>query len=176
MIDVRPIPGFPGYVAHEDGYIISYWRREPLRGRRGSRGVIGEIGIPIRAFDRKLADGSLSGYLSVCVRHSDGRRRNRYLHELILLAFVGPRPTEQHEALHGDANGYNNHRLNLRWGTVQENADDRERHGHVHRGDAWYRSRGLPPPWLVQEDSAADVPASSTETRGAFDDLLEPTG
>jgi hypothetical protein len=75
-----------------------------------------------------------------------------------MLAFVGPRPAPDIEVLHGDGNGSNNRLSNLRYGTVQENAEDRELHGTVCRGDAWYRARGLPPPEMV----------------GAFDDLLSP--
>lgn len=126
----------------------------------------------LRQFDRKLANGKLSGYLSVCLTHDDGVRKNRYVHELVLCTFVGPRPSSKHEALHGDGCRANNWLYNLRWGTVQENADDRERHGGVHRGDAWYRVRGLPPPWVVAESERDENITQPREPAHAFEDLL----
>lgn len=171
MVDARPIPGFPGYAATSDGIILSYWRLT-YRGRHGSVSSIGEIGLPIQDFDRKLIGGKLSGYRSVAIKHADGRRRNRYVHELVLFAFAGPRPSPEHEALHGNADRADNRKDNLKWGTVQENADDRERHGHVLRGDDWYRARGLPPP-SMRNGSSSWEPPPIDESRGPFDDLLD---
>ncbi len=166
---LAPIPGYSGYVATSEGYIVSFWHRVSGGHKRGSTCAIGDDGVPLRDFDRGHRNGGPSGYRTVCVKQDDGRMRNRYVHELVLLAFVGPRPSADHEALHGDANRANNRIDNLRWGTVQENADDRERHGHVPRGDDWYRARGLPPPSVRNEPVDWQPPE---EIGGPFDDLL----
>jgi hypothetical protein len=140
------------------------------------RSIVGDDGRIMPTFDRLDRKGKPTGYRSVCLSRA-GKRRNFYVHELVLLVFVGPRPSEKHEALHGNATRDDNRLENLRWGTTKENADDREKHGHVHRGDAWYRARGLPPPNLEPEITAA--PSSRVVERGvdgdehAFSDLLD---
>lgn len=58
------------------------------------------------------------------------------VHSLVLHAFIGPRPTPQHDSCHTDGNARNNHLSNLRWDTRQANADDRMRHGTQVRGEA----------------------------------------
>lgn len=146
-------------------YLIDYRGRIVNMSSRGGPRVLSQ-------FDRKLVGGKISGYLSVCLRHDDGSRRNRYVHELVLLAFVGPRPTPDHEVLHGDGCRANNWLYNLRWGTVKENAADRERHRLERRDDSWYRDRGLPPPWVTDDvDTEMRLPEVDPN-RGSFDDLL----
>ena len=48
---------------------------------------------------------------------------------LVLTAFVGPPPTDKHEAAHWDGNPDNNKLSNLRWATGTENNLDKHRHG-----------------------------------------------
>jgi hypothetical protein len=152
------IPGASRYTISDRGVVVS------LVTRGGPR--------ELSQFDRKLMNGNPSGYLSVNLTHDDGTRRNRYVHELVLIAFVGPRPSEKHEVLHGDGCRANNWLYNLRWGTVKENAADRERHRLEKRDDNWYRDRGLPPPW-VTDDAQDEIELPQDDpTRGAFDDLL----
>ncbi len=66
----------------------------------------------------------------------------RKVHHLVALAFVGPRPSPQHEINHRDGNKSNNRADNLEWVTSSENKRHRydilrhgaargERHGHV---------------------------------------------
>lgn len=163
----RPVLGARGYDVTMRGDVISN------RARGGP--------CTLQQFDRRLMNGRPSGYLSVCI-HDDasGKRRNRYVHEIVVSSFVGPRPSELHEVLHGDGCRANNWLYNLRWGTVEENAADRERHGGTHRGDAWYAARGLPPPWLREQWARDAVDAAEREIElavmgertGAFDDLL----
>lgn len=68
-----------------------------------------------------------SGHLNVFLCNN-GKRKKRYVHRLVLLAFVGP-PLEGQEALHIDGDATNNQLENLRWGTRQENALDLVTHG-----------------------------------------------
>jgi hypothetical protein len=70
---------------------------------------------------------------------SDGCRETRWVHVLVLEAFCGPRP-DGHYACHNNGVSTDNRLTNLRWGTPQDNADDRVRHGTQVRGDAaWSR-------------------------------------
>jgi len=68
----------------------------------------------------------------VCKR---GDKSKKYLaHQLVLYAFVGPRPTDKHQGAHWDGNPSNNHYTNLRWATPAENTADKVRHGRVYEG------------------------------------------
>jgi hypothetical protein len=58
-----------------------------------------------------------------------GNRSHRYVHDLMLEAFVGPRP-EGEECLHADDIGSHNVIGNLRWGTRTENLLDCVRNGN----------------------------------------------
>ena len=53
----------------------------------------------------------------------------RYIHQLVLMAFVGPRPPGM-VACHGPSGPMDNRVSNLRWDTQQENTRDTLRHGN----------------------------------------------
>lgn len=72
-----------------------------------------------------------SGY--VCV--SLGRNRLRYVHRLVLEAFIGPCPDGM-QACHGNGIRSDNRLENLRWDTSQANHDDKADHGTVAKGSA----------------------------------------
>jgi hypothetical protein len=63
-----------------------------------------------------------------------GRKWQVYVHQLVLLAFVGPAPPGQ-ECCHRDGDPSNNALANLRWGTRLCNACDRRLHGRQFRGE-----------------------------------------
>jgi hypothetical protein len=119
---MKEIPGFPGYFANEAGEIFS--------SRRGAL--------------RKLKDfvGS-HGYKYVNIGRDDGKIVHVGVHRLVLLAFCGPAPSGQ-EARHLDGIRTNNCGDNLCWGTRQENAQDRFRHGTVKpkKVKPWLGSKG----------------------------------
>lgn len=77
---------------------------------------------------------SKQGYLVVYLRR-DGTSKLRKVAQLVLEAFVGPRPTDGHQACHGDGNKFNNALSNLRWGTPSENNMDKALHGTLARGE-----------------------------------------
>lgn len=52
-------------------------------------------------------------------------RKQHRVHCLVLLAFVGPRPTPDHDGCHRDSDKNNNHLSNLRWDTKSGNIKDR---------------------------------------------------
>src|SRR5580704_3863138 len=59
---------------------------------------------------------------------SNGKRRHRRVHQLVMLAFVGPYPPGM-ETRHLDGDRANNALSNLKYGTPSENSQDRLRHG-----------------------------------------------
>jgi hypothetical protein len=74
------------------------------------------------------------GYLAVNL-WSKNRGRTWPLHQLVCIAFHGPRPSPKHDAAHIDGNKANNHWSNLRWATRAENEADKIRHGRSNRGE-----------------------------------------
>lgn len=108
MTEWRAIQGFSGYEVSEDGQVRS-WRRP---------------GPPVT-----LRQYGCHGYLKVSIMgDSDGKHYNRNVHVLVALAFIGERP-EGMQVCHYDGDKTNNHLPNLRYGTAEENFEDRRRHG-----------------------------------------------
>ncbi len=121
--ELRPIPDFPGYAASADGSIWTCRERGgPRQWRLGSRWTI-----------MKPAT-SKDGYLRLTVTDAGNVRRCRFVHMLVLAAFAGPCPTGL-QARHLDGKKLNCRADNLAWGTVQENHDDKQRHGTTARGE-----------------------------------------
>ena len=58
----------------------------------------------------------------------DGKSRIRYVHTLVLEAFVGPRP-EGMECCHNNGDCHDNRLENLRWDTPKANGEDMVKHG-----------------------------------------------
>lgn len=167
--ETRPIPGAPGYLATSDGTILSTWRRS----RAGQRVAFLADGEPkeVAQYDRKTTKGEPTPYRSVMIKWEGGKRKPAYVHHLVALAFLGPRP-DGAEVLHGAKGSSCNAADNLRYGSPDENGLERD----LERGDAWYRSRGMCPPRFkerheIEEEHAAEQPP--TELAGAFDDLLK---
>lgn len=115
-----PIAGYEGtYEVSDLGRIRSLDRLDRLGRLRP--GVVRKLQV-----DR-------DGYLQF---HTGGKpRRQLRVHRLVLMAFVGPPPVADSEALHGDGDPSNNALSNLRWGTRSENAVDAVLHG-THRNTA----------------------------------------
>ena len=109
MTTYREIPGFPGYMAGDDGEIWSFkaatktWKKlKPTRSRKG--------------------------YLNVELWK--GRRPFRFLvHRLVLETFVGPCPKGQIARHFPDRSPGNCRLENLQWGTRAENEEDKKIHG-----------------------------------------------
>lgn len=124
--ELRPIPECAGYSASADGRIFSHWHRPKAFGPI----AVDMLREPreLAPFDRGKPNGGPSPYLSVNLTRS-GKRCNRFVHELVLLAWVGPRPgsADEVEACHGPGGSKDNRLENLRWDTVKANAADRER-------------------------------------------------
>ena len=105
----KAIPGFEGlYEADDAGEI---WRV----GRR------------------KLVPSLVYGYPRVTLSKRNVKT-NHFVHVLVLTTFVGPCPDGM-ESRHRDGARTNAALSNLHWGTAQQNADDRQTHGTVARGE-----------------------------------------
>jgi hypothetical protein len=101
---MREIPEFPGYFVDTEGNV---------------RGLKGRILAPTCDKD---------GYLKVNLIR-EGKMKTMRNHRLVLLAYRGNPPEGKPQARHLDGNQKNNNLENLQWGSYQENADDKIRHG-----------------------------------------------
>ncbi|WP_301121021.1 NUMOD4 domain-containing protein [Mycolicibacterium fortuitum] len=110
----KPIPGFEGYEVSDQGDVRSV-----------DRTVTSSIGR-VRRFPGKtlkLRDMTGRGYLYAGL-WVQGKLTYTRVNRLVLLAFVGPPPTPEHQALHNNDVKDDNRLSNLRWGTGVENASD----------------------------------------------------
>lgn len=103
-VEYRAIEGYPGYQVGDDG------------------SVLGDS-------PRKLAPfvDSSNGYCRIDL-YKSGTRHRVYVHNLVLTAFVGPRP-EGMEACHNNGIQTDNRSANLRWGSRKSNVADMVLHG-----------------------------------------------
>lgn len=119
----QPIAGFAGYEVSDLGNVRTF---RPKNGR----GPLKEESRPVRQDKAKGKE-----YFRVFLGNGDGTQISRPVHQLVLEAFSGPRPSPEHDACHRDGVHTNNVSTNLYWGTKQENADDRIRHGTQVKGE-----------------------------------------
>lgn len=89
----------------------------------------------------------------------------RFVHELVLKTFVGPRP-ENKFGLHGDGNRSNNKLENLRWGTHKENWEDKRKHGTAPVGEKHGAAN-------LTKEQALDIYALSLTGEFSIQDLVE---
>ena len=99
-VEWRQIPGVFDYSVSNTGLVR---RDTPSRGAR-TRTFAGKI---LKPWETK------TGYLGVSIG-LNGTRTGSYIHELVLLAFIGPRP-EGYEGEHKNANHQDNRLENLEW-------------------------------------------------------------
>lgn len=100
--------GFPSYRVGDDGSVWAFrmksgWKKLSTR-----------------------PTGSLYSRRTLCC---NGSTKRYYVHQLVLLAFIGPCPNGM-ECCHNDGIKTNNDLSNLRWGTPKENGEDKIRHGN----------------------------------------------
>lgn len=120
----RPVVGYEGvYEVSSFGRVrsLSRW----VRANSGWRKT------EIRYFTPS-SSGRSKKYKRVLLRNPD---KQRPVHQLVLEAFVGPRP-ENCEVRHLDGDPSNNRLDNLAWGTKAENQADKIRHGTILYGTA----------------------------------------
>ena len=115
----RPASGFEGAYEVSDLGRVRGVARLDTTGRR----------VPPKV----LVNARMSGrYLRIRLRLAGGHAE-KYVHHMVLEAFVGPRPVDMH-ACHGDGDRWNNRLSNLRWDTASSNQRDKIAHGTMARG------------------------------------------
>ena len=114
----QDVPGWEGFYAVSD----------TGRVKALARSVPGRPGVFINRRERQLTISTTDdGYRRVWLSR-DNKRTEFKVHQLVALAFIGPRP-EGMEVCHNDGDKANNTPANLRYGTRSENTLDRVQHG-----------------------------------------------
>lgn len=130
----RVVPSYPGFRVSRAGQLQTRYKLIGLGTGSGKGARVSVIEGPWRSLKPQRLP---TGYRYIHrAFYEDGKRRRRilYIHNLVLEAFIGPRPVGM-ECLHGDGNPANNNLENLRWGTPLENAADSDQHGTRPRGE-----------------------------------------
>jgi hypothetical protein len=98
----KPIPGFPGYEVSDMGQVKSLKRKSPRVLSPTTETKSGYSGVGLRA---------------------DGKFYYKRVHQLVMLAFVGPCPANM-EVLHGPGGPGDNRLCNLRYDTHLANMEE----------------------------------------------------
>lgn len=118
---IKAIPEFPNYFIEDSGDV---WTNVP-HGPKGKNNEHKEL--------RKVKPRpGKTGYMRVYMRHTSGKRKDRYVHRLVAEAFI-PKELNKTHIDHLDFNRANNSSTNLRWVTVEENAKRTLEEGHLIR-------------------------------------------
>lgn len=125
--EYRDIPDVPNYRAGSDGSIWSrLWR-------------VGESRSATPTWRQLTPTPGHKGRLRVSIT-VNGKTTPKYVHRLVALAFYGPLP-DGLQTRHLDGNHLNNTPENLKYGTREENEDDKWKHGTHSRGEQHSLSR-----------------------------------
>lgn len=122
-VEYKPIPGYPGYRAGDDGTIWSCLKRTGSAYYGDSR--------YIETDNWKRLSPQLNketGRARYTLRHESGLLDQLQAAYCVLISFVGPRPPGM-LALHKNGDCTNDALNNLYWGTHQDNCLDAIRHG-----------------------------------------------
>jgi hypothetical protein len=127
QVELRSLPDYEGYRFGSDGSVWSCWTKKglPITG--------GSVGVMTDSWRRLKGSVDSDGYLRVKIKHTIKGKVERQVHQLILFAFVGPRPAK-YEGCHNNGDRLDNRVENLRWDTTSENQKDAVRHGTVKVG------------------------------------------
>lgn len=123
----RPVVGYEGhYEVSDHGRVRSIERKTWFINRWGQ-----EIQRVVPAKIRELSTHPNGGHQYLTL-HRDGKRKQWFVHQLVLLSFAGERPEGANEVRHLDGNPKNNFLDNLAYGSHGENVRDMQQHG-THR-------------------------------------------
>jgi hypothetical protein len=119
----REIPGWEGY--YEVSNVGDVRSKERMVRREGARASL------CRIRSRLMSANLVHGHLHITLRRFRFRKCY-YVHQLVMMAFVGPCP-EGMECCHEDGDKTNNTLGNLRYDTRRSNAKDKLYHGVVRK-------------------------------------------
>lgn len=113
-----PVAGYPAYEVSNLGRVRSI-----------PRTITGSDGIVRRRRGNILKPGTgTKGHQYVNLFNGGTKQTTKFVHHLVLVAFVGPRP-DGTECCHNNGDPSDNRLSNLRWGTSSDNHHDMVRHG-----------------------------------------------
>ncbi|UIS24635.1 HNH endonuclease [Pseudomonas phage ZY21] len=118
----RFIPGYSSYEVSNRGRVRTHKRLD----NRGEPKLL--------SLSMTVERPTKPRYWKVGLNSDTGPRRTLEVHRLVLMAFVGPPPSQKHQGAHEDGNGLNNWLPNLKWATQKENEHDKIAHGTVAQG------------------------------------------
>jgi len=130
-VTYKDIPGFPGYRVGDDGPVWSCIRRG--QGRAAAKRILTGTWTELR-------QGSFRGYRRIELGNR-GKPCKRFVHHLVLEAFVGPRPDGMEGRHFPDPNPANNRLENLSWSTHRDNIADKAVHGTKRFGSRHQNSK-----------------------------------
>lgn len=116
-VEYREIQGVIGYRVGDDGTV---WSKRLCAGPSWPR--LSDTWRPLSL------DALINGYPVVGLM-INGKQKIRYVHHLVLEAFVGPRPKGMQACHFPDRDPRNSKLLNLRWDTPSGNCRDKEFQG-----------------------------------------------
>lgn len=117
----KPIPGYEGFYEVSDLGMVRSLDRKIRCGDGVTRVFYGQVLTP-----RPTVHG---GHHQVNLsRGSRADKKNRYVHRLVMAAFVGPCPPDM-EVCHNNGHPTDNRLSNLRYGTTADNRRDSVKHG-----------------------------------------------
>ena len=137
----RTVPGYETYYE-----VSTLGRVRSLTRNSGYRNRVHKG----RALNPSL---NCNGYRTATLCKPPGHREHWFVHELVLTAFVGPRPCGQ-VTRHKDGDRTNNRLTNLAWGTYTENSADAISHGTHERGSMRRQA-------ILTETDVADMRAAA---------------
>lgn len=128
-LEYRPIAGFPGYCVGSDGSVWSQRQCFSLDFGEWKPATI----------YRRPREGR---YCVVCLRATpNGKLTCRYVHRLVLEAFVGKCPKGMWARHFPDRDTSNNRLDNLSWATAAQNHADKKVHGTQPRGEKCHNAK-----------------------------------
>jgi hypothetical protein len=126
--DVREIPGFPGYTATSDGQVLGK-SGAPLRAQPHWRTGHLRVRLYVKTARPRMIDRRGSLHLE--------RYRDCYVHVLVALAFLGPRPFGDALVCHVDDDPTHNTPDNLYFGTRSQNEADKKKNAKDAQNFDW---------------------------------------
>lgn len=112
----KEIPEFPFYDVSNLGNVRS-WHKPGQGGHRASTPKI-------------LCKNQVAKYLFITLHGNRPTGHSKYIHQLVMLAFVGPCPDGM-EVCHNNGNAADNRLENLRYDTHYNNVQDAVKHGSI---------------------------------------------